>query len=418
MAIIVHKYGGSSVATPERLIRVAERVVAARQAGDLPVVVVSAMGKTTDGLVALASEVSDQPHRREMDMILTAGERISMALLAMAVIDRGCDALSLTGSQAGIITTTDHSQAQIIEVRPQRVREALDEGKVVIVGGFAGVSTDKEVTTLGRGGSDTTAIALAAALRADSCDIFSDVDGVYTTDPRIVPEAQLIDNMSHDEILEMGLRGAKVLAPEAIDYAKRHGITLRARSSFEEGRGTLITSGVLPGRGRVVGVAANSNALPCSFSGHQLGLDLLLGRLDEASLSWTDLRLTGPTEPQGPVTAQMVLDTRNSPEHRQFLSQLEQELAPTSHLQVHWNHASVTAVGEGIAERNSCWSIARKTLKDMGITPLSLAGSSHGITALVPRESLDSVLRSWHEAFPGLRASNVGGSPAPTKDLS
>lgn len=418
MAIIVHKYGGSSVATPQRLIRVAERIVAARQAGDLPVVVVSAMGKTTDGLVALASEVSDQPHRREMDMILTAGERISMALLAMAVIDRGCDALSLTGSQAGIITTTDHSQAQIIEVRPQRVREALDEGKVVIVGGFAGVSTDKEVTTLGRGGSDTTAIALAAALRAESCDIFSDVDGVYTTDPRIVSEAQLIDHMSHDEILEMGLRGAKVLAPEAIDYAKRHGITLRARSSFEEGRGTLITTGILPGRGRVVGVAANSHALPCRFSGDQTELDLLLGRLEDASLSWTDLNLSSPTEAPGLVTAQLVLDTRNSPEHRQFLQQLKNELEPASRLEVHWGHASVTAVGEGIAERTSCWSIARKTLKHLGITPLSLNGSSHGITALVPRESLDSILRSWHQAFPGLRDSNAETSPVPTKDLS
>jgi len=399
MAIIVQKYGGSSVANPERLGLVADRIVAARQAGDLPVVVVSAMGKTTDALLSLAAEVSPQMHRREMDMILTAGERISMALLAMAVIDRGCEALSLTGSQAGIITTTDHSQARIIEVRPIRVHEAISEGKVVIVGGFSGVSTDKEVTTLGRGGSDTTAIALAAALDAASCDIFSDVSGVYTADPQIVSEARLIDQMSHGAILEMGLRGARVLAPEAIDYARRHNISLRARSTFSEGRGTLITSADAPGNGRAIGVTGDDSVLPCSFSGSQGDLDTLLLALETQGLSWKDVRIEGTDERR---SAELTLDTSNNPRAEEVLAEIAAEISPTAELSWRPDNATVSVVGEGLAERRACWEIARQTLDSIGVEARSLRGSTWGITAEVPRDSLDSVVRSWHEAFPGL----------------
>jgi len=399
MAIIVQKYGGSSVANPERLGVVADRIVATRKGGDLPVVVVSAMGKTTDALVALAAEVSPEQHRREMDMILTAGERISMALLAMAVIDRGCEAISLTGSQAGIITTTDHSQARIIEVRPVRVHEAISEGKVVIVGGFSGVSTDKEVTTLGRGGSDTTAIALAAALQAESCDIFSDVEGVYTADPRIVDEARLIDQMSHGEILEMGLRGARVLAPEAIDYARRHGISLRARSTFSQGRGTVITAAPAPGVGRAIGVTGDRASLPCTFEGDEAILATLLKALESKGLSWKDVRVDGPAEAR---RAELTLDTSNSPQATTDLKQIASTLPPEAKLSWRSEHATVTVVGEGLAERHACWEIAQRSLDDLGVKAHSLRGSSWGITAEVPRDSLDSVVRSWHEAFPGL----------------
>jgi aspartate kinase len=399
MAIIVQKYGGSSVASPERLGLVADRIVAARKAGDLPVVVVSAMGKTTDDLVALAAEVSPRRHRREMDMILTAGERISMALLAMAVIDRGCDAISLTGSQAGIITNTDHSQARIIEVRPVRVHEALAEGKVVIVGGFAGVSTAKEVTTLGRGGSDTTAIALAAALQAQSCDIFSDVEGVFTADPEIVEDARLIDRMSHGEILEMGLHGARVLAPEAIDYARRHGIELRARSSFSQGRGTVITTAPQPGVGRAVGVSGDVAALPCSFEGSDTALAALLSTLEGEGLAWKDVRVDGPSTAR---RAELILDTSNSPDAELALVDIAAALPTSASLSWRPDMVTVTVVGEGLAERRACWEIARKALDSVGVTARSLRGSSWGITAEVPRDSLDSVVRSWHEAFPGL----------------
>jgi aspartate kinase len=399
MAIIVQKYGGSSVSSPDKLGRVADRIVAARAAGDLPVVVVSALGKTTDALVALAAEVSTQSHRREMDMILTAGERVSMALLAMAVIDRGCEALSLTGSQAGIITNTDHSQARIIEVRPNRVREALAKGKVVIVGGFAGVSTAKEVTTLGRGGSDTTAIALAAALEATSCDIFSDVEGIFTADPRVVDDAQLIDQMSHGEILEMGLRGARVLAPEAIDYARRHGIDLRASSTFGAGRGTLVTQAPQPGRGRAVGVSADPDVLPCSFTGSETALAALLFTLEGNGLSWKEIQVEGPTSAR---QAELLLDTRNSPQASLILTEVAAALPEDSMLEWRDQMGTVTVVGEGLAERRACWEIARKSLDSLGVKTHSLRGSSWGITAEVPRDSLDDVVRSWHEAFPGL----------------
>ncbi len=397
MSVVVHKYGGSSVATPERLQRVADRVVAARAAGDQPVVVVSAMGRTTDALVALAREVSDGSHRREMDMILTAGERVSMALLAMAIRDRGCEAISLTGSQAGIITTNDHNRAQIIEVRPVRVFEALEEGSIVIVGGFAGVSTDKEVTTLGRGGSDTTAIALAGALEASTCDIFSDVEGVYTADPRVVSDARPIDTLEHGEILKMGLRGARVLAPEAIDYARRHGITLRARSTFTDGRGTVITSSPQPGIGRATAVSSDRNVVAAWFRGPRNEVDRFLGGLEARGIERKDLRLD--EDATGAVTGSVLLDTRNSPDAAARAAELG---APLPHLEVASDLGTVTVVGAGLAEQERCWSIARSALADLGVCARSLTGSPWGITGLLPRARLDDVVRSWHGAFPGL----------------
>ena len=402
MAIIVQKFGGSSVATPELIQAVADRVVATAEQGHGVVVVVSAMGRTTDALVALASEVTSRTYRREMDMILTAGERVSMALLAMAVADRGCEAISLTGSQAGIITTTDHNRARIIEVRPIRVFEGLEQGKVVIVGGFAGVSTDKEVTTLGRGGSDTTAIALAAALGAERCDICSDVDGVYTADPRVVPDAHRIDRLAHGEILEMGLRGARVLAPEAIDYARRHGVVLHARSTFEQGRGTVITDAPPPGIGRATGVAADAAALPLSFEAPREAGEAFLEQLREAGLDWQDARLESGERLRG----DLVLDTRNTPDASDLLARLGERLrAGGGSLDVRDGMATVTVVGAGLAERAGCWRIARGALAEAGVAARALTASTWGITAEVPRERLDDVVRAWHAAFPGLGAS-------------
>ena len=403
MAIIVQKFGGSSVATPELIQAVADRVVATREEGHGVVVVVSAMGDTTDELVTLAARVSGRTHRREMDMILTAGERISMALLAMAVADRGCEAISLTGSQAGIITTTDHNRARIIEVRPIRVFEGLEEGKVVIVGGFAGVSTDKEVTTLGRGGSDTTAIALAAALGAERCDICSDVDGVYTADPRVVPEAHRIDRLAHGEILEMGLRGASVLAPEAVDYARRHGVKLHARSTFAAGRGTVVTDAPPPGVGRATAVAADSKALPLSFEAPREAGEAFLEGLREAGLDWRDARLESGERLRG----DLVLDTRNTPDATDRLERLGAGLRQAGgSLDVRQGMATVTVVGAGLAERAGCWRIAREALAEAGVPARALTASPWGITAEVPRERLDEVVRAWHKAFPGLGASH------------
>lgn len=242
MALVVQKYGGSSVSDAERIKRVAERIVANRKAGDDVVVVVSAMGDTTDELLDLAHQVSPVPAGRELDMLLTSGERISMALLAMAIHNLGFEARSYTGSQAGVITTSVHGKARIIDVTPGRLRSALDEGAIAIVAGFQGVSQDtKDITTLGRGGSDTTAVALAAALRADVCEIYTDVDGVFTADPRIVANARHIKQITYEEMLELAACGAKVLHLRSVEYARRAGLPIHVRSSYSQNTGTMVT---------------------------------------------------------------------------------------------------------------------------------------------------------------------------------
>jgi len=240
VGLIVQKYGGTSVADASRILRVAQRVASAKQAGHDVVVVVSAMGDSTDELLALAQRVSPDPAPRELDMLLTAGERISMSLLAMAIRDRGVTAKSFTGSQAGIITDTKHGRAKILDVRAGRITEALGEGHVVIVAGFQGVSTGHDVTTLGRGGSDTTAVALAAALGAEVCEIYTDVDGVFTADPRLVADARKLHAVSYEEMLELAACGARVLVLRCVEYARRSGVRVHVRSSFTDTPGTWV----------------------------------------------------------------------------------------------------------------------------------------------------------------------------------
>src|SRR4051812_47042396 len=240
MPLVVQKYGGTSVGDPQRIRRVARRVVETADAGSDVCVVVSAMGHTTDELVGLARAVSSRPHPREQDMLLTAGEQISIALLSMAIIDLGRDAISFTGPQAGILTDSSHGRARIVDVGGERVRDALAGGKVAIVAGFQGISAESDVTTLGRGGSDTTAVAMAAALRADACEIYTDVDGVFTADPRIVPEAQKLPAVSYEEMLELAASGARVLVLRSVEYARNHGVPIHVRSSFHDAEGTWV----------------------------------------------------------------------------------------------------------------------------------------------------------------------------------
>ena len=241
MSLIVQKFGGSSVADAESIMRVARRIVATRESGHDVVVAVSAMGDTTDELVDLAHQITDAPDPRELDMLLTTGERISMALLAMAIKSLGHEARSYTGSQAGMMTTAQHGAARIVDVSPDRIREALGDGAIAIVAGFQGFNRDsKDITTLGRGGSDTTAVALAAALGAEVCEIYTDVDGVFTADPRIVPKAHKVDRVTFEEMLELAAAGAKVLHIRAVEYARRHGVTIHVRSSFSDTEGTFV----------------------------------------------------------------------------------------------------------------------------------------------------------------------------------
>lgn len=241
--IVVMKFGGTSVAGADQIKRAAARIVAAREAGNRVVAVLSARGKTTDELVSQALEISERPVAREMDMLLSTGERISCALCAMAIHDMGHEAISLTGSQAGIVTDSSHTKARIIDVRADRIQEALEEDRIVLVAGFQGVSTEsRDVTTLGRGGSDTTAVALAAALRASVCEIYTDVAGVFSADPRIVPEARKLPVVSFEEMLEMAASGARVLQLRSVEYARNHGVRIHCRSSFDDGPGTLVVS--------------------------------------------------------------------------------------------------------------------------------------------------------------------------------
>jgi len=242
VSLIVQKFGGSSVADAESIKRVAARIARAKEAGHDVVVTVSAMGDTTDDLIDLAHQVSRSPHSREMDMLLTTGERIAMSLLAMAIGDLGFDARSFTGSQAGMMTDAQHGRARIVDVTPTRVREALDQGAIAIVAGFQGFNHDsKDITTLGRGGSDTTAVALAAALDAEVCEIYTDVDGVFSADPRVVTKATKLDHVSYEEMLELAAAGAKVINIRAVEFARRHGVTLHVRSSFTEESGTWVS---------------------------------------------------------------------------------------------------------------------------------------------------------------------------------
>jgi aspartate kinase len=237
---VVMKFGGTSVANAERIKHAARRIVQSKESGNRVVAVLSARGKTTDELTAMAAEVSPRPDPRELDMLLSTGERISCALAAMVIKDLGHDAESLTGSQAGIVTDTSHTKARILDVRADRIREALGKGRIVLVAGFQGVSTSRDVTTLGRGGSDTTAVAVAAALGADVCEIYTDVAGVYSADPRIVPGARMLRQVSFEEMLEMAASGAKVLQLRSVEYARNHGVRIHCRSSFDDGPGTVV----------------------------------------------------------------------------------------------------------------------------------------------------------------------------------
>src|SRR5213592_1867406 len=302
MSIVVQKYGGSSVADVTRIRQVAERVMRTKRAGHDVVVVVSAMGDTTDELLDLARRVSPNPDRRELDMLLTAGERIAMALLSMAIRELGGDAVSFTGSQSGIITNDRHADARIIEVRPVRVQDELARGKIVVIAGYQGMSYKREVTTLGRGGSDTTAVAMAAALGADYCEICSDVDGVYTADPRVVPQAKRIGTLSYEETQELAEAGAKVLNANAVEFAKDKGIAIYARATASplpgddpSADGTVVRRNPPRMPGTIVGVASEREILVVEWAEHASSMRVrdLLGLLDTHHVAGKQLHWNG-----------------------------------------------------------------------------------------------------------------------------
>ncbi len=405
MALVVQKYGGSSVESAERIRRVAERIVETRKAGNDVVVVVSAMGDSTDELVDLAQQVNPAPPGREMDMLLTAGERISNALVAMAIESMGAEARSFTGSQAGVVTTAAHGKAKIIEVNPGRVREALDEGAVAMVAGFQGVSQDtKDVTTLGRGGSDTTAVAVAAALEADVCEIYSDVDGVYTADPRIVPNARKLDHISFEEMLELAACGAKVLMLRCVEYARGANLPVHVRSSYTDKPGTMVSGSMedIPVEEAILtGVAHDRDESKVTVVGlpdtpgyaaqvfravadADINIDMVLQNVSKVETGKTDITFTLPTS-DGPRAVEVLAARQSEIGFSQVLFD--------DHI------GKVSLVGAGMKSHPGVTATFCEALADAGINIDLISTSEIRISVLVKDTDLDDAVRAIHDAF-------------------
>jgi aspartate kinase len=399
MAIVVQKYGGSSVADVQKLRQVAERVVRTKRQGHDVVVVVSAMGDTTDDLLGMAKQVSDNPDRRELDMLLTAGERISMALLSMAIRELGGDAISFTGSQSGIITNDRHVDARIVEVRPFRVQDELARGRIVVIAGFQGVSYRKEVTTLGRGGSDTTAVAMAAALNAEYCEICSDVDGVYSADPRVVPSARRIGVLSYEETQEMAEAGARVLNAQAVEFAKEKGIAIYARATASalpgpdpSADGTIVRRHAPRPPGTVAGVASERNLLVLQAG---TAVDDLLALFDETGVAGKQLHVTAFGTRATDVT--LVISRENLHDEARFRRQLEARAGASAALVD--GLGAVSAIGAGINATFATVRAGSRALQKAGIPPVGVATSSFRITWMVPRDRVDDAARALHDAL-------------------
>ena len=383
---LVMKFGGTSVADPEKIRRVASRLVEAKRAGNRVVAVVSAMGQHTDELVSLAHDVSPHPKPREMDMLISVGERISCALVAMAIADLGLDAISLTGSQAGIVTDTVHGKAKIVEVRAHRIHEALDSDRIVLVAGFQGVSTDFDITTLGRGGSDTTAVALAAALGADACEIYTDVDGVFTADPRLVPGARKLHAVSYEEMLEMAASGAKVLALRSVEFARNHGVKLHVRSTFTGDEGTWITEEDerMLEKAMISGVTHTLEEAVYRVSGTDRAD--LFDALADASVSVDTIIQTGDD-----IVFSAPTEDRTATE------------AALGRLDANWEERAdlgkVSVIGAGMKSHPGIAARTFQTLRDLGVEPDLVATSPIKIAFYVPQGDVERTVVALHEAF-------------------
>ncbi|HXE80662.1 MAG TPA: aspartate kinase [Vicinamibacterales bacterium] len=399
MSIVVQKYGGSSVADVDRIRKVAERIMRTKAAGYDVAVVVSAMGNTTDDLLKLARQVSPNPDRRELDMLLSAGERISMALLSIAIRELGGEAISFTGSQSGIITNDRHVDARIIEVRPFRVQDELAKGKIVVIAGYQGVSYKREVTTLGRGGSDTTAVAMAAALGAEWCEICSDVDGVYTADPRVVPTAKRIGTLTYEETQELAESGAKVLNAQAVEFAKEKGIAIYARASDSplpgtdpSADGTVVRRHAPRMPGSVAGVASERDILVLQARSDAVRLAALL---DECGVSGKQLHAAAFGGPADGTT--LVISRENLHSEPRLREQLAASFGKDAQLIDGLGALSIVGAGINATYANVRRGAAR--LEREGIQTFGLATSSFRATWLVPRDRLDDAVRALHAEF-------------------
>ena len=412
MGLIVQKYGGSSVADAEGMKRVANRIVAAKRDGNQVVVVVSAMGDTTDELIDLAKQITPIPSGRELDMLLTAGERISMALLAMAITNLGHEARSFTGSQAGVITTSAHGRARIIDVTPGRIQEALAEGAIAIVAGFQGISQDtKDVTTLGRGGSDTTAVALAAALEADVCEIYTDVDGVFSADPRVVPNARKLKTVTYEEMLELAASGAKVLHLRCVEYARRYDLPIHVRSSFTTNEGTwvvkdhpqggemeqAIISGIAHDKSEakitIVGVPDRTGVAARIFQSiadADINIDMIVQNVSAAATGLTDISFTLPKDEGADATS--------------ILQKLQGEVGFAS-IQYDDQIGKLSLIGAGMRSHPGITATFFGAMSEAGINIEMISTSEIRISIICRQADVERGAKAAHAAF-GLDADS------------
>jgi aspartate kinase len=402
---VVMKFGGTSVADAERLKRAANRIVAKRESGHRVVAVLSARGHETDRLIADALEVSPTPDPREMDMLLSTGERVSCALCSMAINDLGHRAISLTGSQAGIVTDTSHTKARILEVRADRIRDALDEDSIVLVAGFQGVSTTKDVTTLGRGGSDTTAVALAAAIGADECEIYTDVPGVFSADPRIVPDARKLDRVSFDEMLEMAASGAGVLQLRSVEYARNHGVRIHCRSSFDQSEGTRVVSeeeakedtvenplitAVTHSRGEarisLIGVPDSpgiAGRVTTALAEANVNIDMIVQGEPKSEGSRAEMSFTIPRDDLATARAALAA----------LCSELGMDVEDDESM------GKVSVVGAGMKSHPGVAAKVFRTLGDHDINIEMISTSPIRISCVVPGDKVEEAVRALHGAF-------------------
>jgi aspartate kinase len=406
MGLIVQKFGGSSVADAEGMKRVANRIVATKKAGHQVVVVVSAMGDTTDELIDLANQVSPLSNGRELDMLLTAGERISMALLAMAIANLGHEARSFTGSQAGIITTSAHGRARVIDVTPGRIQEALKEGAIAIVAGFQGVSQDtNDITTLGRGGSDTTAVALAAALEADVCEIYTDVDGIFSADPRVVPTARKLNTVTYEEMLELAASGAKVLHLRCVEYARRYDLPIHVRSSFSNKEGTWVVKDHPEGgemeQAIIAGIAHDKSEAKITIVGvpdrtgvaarifqtiadADINVDMIVQNVSAAATGLTDISFTLPKTEGANATS--------------VLNKIQGEIGFQS-IQYDDQIGKLSLIGAGMRSHPGVTATFFACLSEAGVNIEMISTSEIRISIVCRASDLDKGVRSAHTAF-------------------
>jgi aspartate kinase len=411
--LVVMKFGGTSVADAERIKRAAGRIVAAKEAGNAVVAVLSARGKTTDELIEMAREVSDRPDPREMDMLLSTGERQSCALAAMVINDLGHRAISLTGSQAGIVTDTSHTKARILDVRADRIREAIEEGLIVLVAGFQGVSTSSDVTTLGRGGSDTTAVALAAALSADVCEIYTDVPGVFSADPRIVPQARKLNVVSFEEMLEMAASGAGVLQLRSVEYARNHGVRIHCRSSFEPGAGTFVLDEEeTMERPLVTAVTHSLGDARITLTGlpdHPGIAGKVLTALADANVNVDDIIQNEPVSTDHRADMSFTVPKDDLHAAVAALGPLKEELqigeiAADDHI------GKVSVVGAGMKTHPGVAAKAFRTLGENNVNIEMISTSTIKISCVIHEDDVGTAVRALHTAFE-LDAAEDGANP-------